>query len=263
MKMPQEVFDLPERVLVTGAAGGIGAVVVQRLSQAGVEVIATDLGALPPDALHRSADSPPRRWISADLATHAGRDALVAAVTGFGGAPLGGIVHVAGVLDSADWEAIDEAQVERLFAINVYAPFFLTRSLLPILAGDASVVVMGSVAAMRASPKTPFYAASKAASRNLAASLALALHPRGIRVNVVAPGLIDTPLTDALNQRLAQERDIPVAQIAAERAGAIPTGRAGTPDEVVSACMFFLSRQSSYCTGTTLHPTGGVMAGAI
>jgi NAD(P)-dependent dehydrogenase (short-subunit alcohol dehydrogenase family) len=125
------------------------------------------------------------------------------------------------------------------------------------------VVLMGSIAAVRASPKTPFYAASKAALRNLGASLAMILQPRGMRVNVVAPGLIDTPLTDALNLRLAGERGLAVAQVAAERAQAVPAGRAGTPDEVVSACLFFLSRQASYCTGTTLHPTGGVWAGTI
>jgi NAD(P)-dependent dehydrogenase (short-subunit alcohol dehydrogenase family) len=132
-----------------------------------------------------------------------------------------------------------------------------------VLASDASVVLMGSVSALRASPKTPFYAASKAGLRNLGASLAMVLQPRGMRVNVVAPGLIDTPLTDALNVRLARERGLTVEQVAAERAQAIPAGRAGTPDEVASACLFFLSRQASYCTGTTLHATGGVWAGTI
>ena len=83
------------------------------------------------------------------------------------------------------------------------------------------------------------------------------------RGTCLAPGLIDTPLTDAMNVRLAIERGVTVEKVEAERAQAIPAGRAGTPGEVVSACLFFLSSQSSYCTGTTLHPTGGAWAGSI
>jgi 3-oxoacyl-[acyl-carrier protein] reductase len=264
--MPQDALDLPERVLVTGAAGGIGAAVVERLLRAGVQVIATDLVAAH-QAGQTAQGAPAGRgacqWISADLATAAGRQSLLDQVLHAGAHSLGGLVHVAGMLDPVDWDQVTEAQVERLLALNLLAPFFLTRGLLPVLAADASVVLMGSVSALRASPKTPFYSASKAALRNLGASLAMIVQPRGMRVNVVAPGLIDTPLTDALNLRLAHERGLAVGQVAAERAQAIPAGRPGTADEVASACLFFLSRQSAYCTGTTLHPTGGVWAGTI
>jgi len=268
---PSEALDLPARVLVTGAAGGIGAALVRRLLKAGVAVIATDRGKAPQDSFDWLASADARgqsavgrcQWIAADLATREGRDAVVHAVLKQGAAVLGGFIHVAGVLDPVDWNLIDESQVEGLFCVNLQAPFFLIRGLLPAFGPDASVVLMGSISALRGSPKTPFYAASKAALRNLGASMAMALQPRGIRVNVVAPGLIDTPLTDGLNVRLASERGVSVAQVESERAQAIPAGRAGTPDEVVSACLFFLSRQSSYCTGTTLHPTGGVWAGTI
>jgi NAD(P)-dependent dehydrogenase (short-subunit alcohol dehydrogenase family) len=258
--MPQESLDLPARVLVTGAAGGIGAALVSRLLKAGVAVIATDLTGQP-----AALGSQPGtlRWIRADLGQRAGREALAEALTGTHAELIGGFVHVAGILDPAQWDAIDEAQVEHLFAVNLNAPFFLVRALLPVFTADASVVLMGSIAGLRASPRTPFYAASKAALRNLGASMAVAFQPRGIRVNVVAPGLIDTPLTDGLNKALAIERGVPVAQIESERALPIPAGRPGTPDEVASACLFLLSRQASYCSGITLHPTGGVMAGAI
>ncbi|MGO4833986.1 SDR family NAD(P)-dependent oxidoreductase, partial [Rhizobiaceae sp. 2RAB30] len=113
------------------------------------------------------------------------------------------------------------------------------------------------------SPATPFYAASKAGLRNLAASLAMLLEPRRMRVNVVAPGLIDTPLTDALNLRLAADRGVDVGRIELDRAAAIPMGRAGTADEVADTCLFLLSRQSSYTTGATLFATGGVLAGIV
>jgi len=125
------------------------------------------------------------------------------------------------------------------------------------------VVVLGSIAGLRGSPATPFYAASKAGLRNLAASLALLLEPRGIRVNVVAPGLIDTPLTDALNVTLAQQRGQSVEAIAADRATPIPMRRAGTADEVADTCLYLLSRQSSYMTGSTVFSAGGVLAGIV
>ena len=261
--MPAEALDLPASVVVTGAGGGIGAALVARLLAAGVSVLASDLVPIPAQLQH-----PLLAWVSADLSTRDGRQTLAdAAFQRFGHpgqqAPLEGFVHIAGVIDPVDWDVIDEAQVERMLAINLQAPFFLTRSLLPLFSPQSSVVLLVSISALRASPKTPFYSASKAALRNLGASMAMTWQSRGIRVNVVAPGLIDTPLTDALNERLAAERGISVAQVSAERAQAIPAGRPGNVEEVVSACLYFLSHQSSYCTGATLHPTGGVWAGSI
>lgn len=193
MNSPQEALDLPARVLVTGAAGGIGAALVRRLARAGVEVIGTDLGDAPQPTPGEPAGPAAHRWIRADLGQRGGRELLVSALTGPHAAPLGGFVHVAGILDPAEWDTIDEDQAERVFALNLHAPFFLARALLPVFTADASVVLMGSISALRASPKTPFYAASKAALRNLGASMALALQPRGIRVNVVAPGSSTPP----------------------------------------------------------------------
>ncbi len=261
--MASTTFTLPDRVLVTGAAGGIGSALVARLASQGVEVHATDRSPAP-------AGSPAANWIDADLATQSGRRAAVDGVTGFAsrsGAPangyLGGLVHVAGIIDQTDWDTIEAPEIDHLMTVNLQAPFFLSRLLLDHFDAQASIVLLGSVSALRASPKTPFYSASKAALRNLGASMALAWQPRGIRVNVVAPGLIDTPLTDRLNVRLAGERGLDVEQIATERSQPIPMGRPGTPDEVASACLFLLSRESSYCNGITIHPAGGVMAGAV
>jgi len=250
--MAQAHLDLPDKVLVSGAAGGIGGALAAALSAAGSAVTGSDRRAAPPDWGGAA-------WIEADIATPAGREALVREA----GAGLGGIVFAAGILDPMGWLEIDEAAAERLLAVNLLAPFFLTRALLPQIAPGASIVVVGSIAGLRGSPATPLYAASKAGLRNLAASLALLLEPKGIRVNVVAPGLIDTPLTSGLNAQLAGQRGMAIADIEAERAAAIPMGRPGTSDEVADACLFLLSRQSAYVTGTTLFVTGGVLAGSI
>lgn len=250
-------LDLPGTVLVAGAAGGIGGAVARRLAESGVRVVGTDRA--PSPAGFRGA------WIAADIATRAGRAAIEAGIgAGLGGdEQLGGLVLAAGILDPAGWADIDEDQAAAVFAVNLFGPAFLARALEPRLRDGASLVVVGSVAGLRASPATPFYAASKAALRNMVASLASLFQPRGIRVNTLAPGLIDTPLTARLNDELARRRGISVAAIEAERAAAIPMGRAGSADEVADAALYLLSRQSSYLTGATLNATGGVLAGSI
>ena len=248
--MPAATLQLPPRVLVSGAAGGIGGAVATKLVAAGCAVFGTDRGAAPAGWAGG--------WAAADLADASGH----AAIAG-GAGELDGVVLAAGILDPAEWDAITPEAALRVLNINLVAPYFLTRALLPQLQPGASVVVLGSIAGLRGSPATPFYAASKAGLRNLAASLALLLEPRGIRVNVVAPGLIDTPLTDALNVTLAQQRGLSVEAIAADRATPIPMRRAGTADEVADTCLYLLSRQSSYMTGSTVFSAGGVLAGIV
>ena len=247
MSTPAMRLDLPRRVLVTGAAGGIGGAVARRLAAAGVGVIATDLRGEAPDL------------VAADISTEAGRAAVVAAA----GDGIGGIVHAAGIIDPCGWQEIGEAAMARIFAVNVIAPFLLTRVLLPKMDAGGSIVVLGSIAARRAAPDTAAYAASKAALGNLAATLAQALAGSGIRVNTLAPGLIDTGLTRGLDHRLATARHSTPAEVAAARAAAVPVGRAGSPDEVADACLYLLSRQAGYVDGATLFATGAALAGAI
>lgn len=249
--MASASLELPHRVIVGGAAGGIGGAVSRKLRDAGVSVVGTDRGQRP--------DGWKGSWITADIADEAGRCSLAGQIDG----PIDGVILAAGVLDPSDWQTISSEDAMRLLAVNLVAPFFIIRGLVPKMVSGASVVVVGSVAGFRASPGTPFYAASKAGLRNLAGSLALLLQPRGIRVNVVAPGLIDTPLTDALNADLAGRQNTTVDKVRDDRAAAIPMGRPGSADEVADACLYLLSKQSSYADGSTLSLTGGVLAGIV
>lgn len=237
-------------VLVTGAAGDIGRAIVARLRADGRPVIGADLGPAPA-AL---ADLP---WIRADLSQAVGWDLLAASITG----PLSGFVHVAGIVLTQPLDAIAEADWDRCFAVHVKAPFFILRSLLTRLAPGSSVVLVGTVAARRASPENLVYGATKAALASAAASLAVALAPRGIRVNVVAPGLIDTALTEATTERLAAMRGLDVATTAKARVSGIPMNRQGSPDEVAGGVAYLLSDDSSYVSGTTLTIGGGLLAG--
>ncbi len=249
-------LSLPRRVLVTGAAGGIGAACVRQLASAGSSVVATDIRPPPKAALAAPTGV---RWLVADLCRVDDRAHVASAVAG----GLDGLIHAAGIIDTAPWTAIAEEEIDRILAVNLKAPLLLLRDLAKQLSDGASIVLVGSIAARRASPNAMVYAASKAALHSLGASLALALAPRGIRVNIAAPGLIDTPLTDQLNARLAREAGIDVATMASRRASDIPLGRLGTPDDVARLCLMLLSQGADYLDAATVYGTGGALAGSI
>ncbi|MBL8838812.1 MAG: SDR family oxidoreductase [Alphaproteobacteria bacterium] len=239
-------------VLVTGAGGAIGGAVVRRLRDDGVGVIGTDRGSAP-------AGLPVAQWIAADLATAAGR----AAVADLGAATLDGFVHCAGVFHTGRLADITDADWDHVFAVNAKGPLLLFQRVVDRMAPGSAAVFVASIAALRGTPDHLLYAASKAALRSLAASLALGLAERQIRVNCLCPGLIDTPMTDAANAALAQSRGVAPAVVAAERAAAIPSRRAGTSEEVAGAVSFLLSRDAAYMTGATLTLAGGLLAGAV
>lgn len=242
----------PGPVLVTGAAGDIGRAVVERLAADGCEVIGTDVVDQPGD-LTASA------WIAADLTSPAGREIVCRAMP----AHVSGFVHVAGIVLTQALDEITDDDFDRSFALHAKAPFFLMRSLRSRFAPGASAVLVGSVAGRRASPENLVYAASKAALASVGATLSLLLAPSGVRVNVVAPGLIDTALTAATTERLATMRGLGVEETARMRTAGIPLGRAGTPQEVADAVAWLLSPQSSYATGSTLMLAGGLLAGSV
>jgi NAD(P)-dependent dehydrogenase (short-subunit alcohol dehydrogenase family) len=248
--MPSVAFDLPKRVLVCGAAGGIGGAIARRLVQSGSHVIGNDLRAAP--ATWQGL------WITADAADETSYQKIADQIEG----PVDGVVMAAGVLDQEDWMTITPQEALTLLTVNLVAPFFLLRNMLPKLREGASVVIIGSVAGSRASPATPFYGASKAALRNLSASLALNFQANGVRVNVVAPGLIDTTLTEALNGVLAERQGRSIEEVRAHRSAAIPMQRPGTVEEVADACLYLLGSGATYLTGATIFATGGVLAGA-
>jgi len=240
------------RILVTGAGGAIGGAVAARLAAAGAEIIGTDRIAAPRAGAFES-------WVTADITTRAGRAEIVDAIS----MPLDGIVHAAGLVSARQPAEVDEDEWDRVFAINVKAPFFLSVALADRLADGASVVVIGSIASFRGTPDAPVYAASKAALRNVAATLALTWAARNIRVNCLAPGLVDTPMTDAMNDVLAARRNAAPDIVMANRVAQIPLQRAATPADVAGMVAFLLSPDAAYVTGATLVGAGGLLAGAV
>jgi NAD(P)-dependent dehydrogenase (short-subunit alcohol dehydrogenase family) len=141
---------------------------------------------------------------------------------------------------------------DMVLSVNVRSHFLIVRRALPLLAEGASIVFIGSVAGLRPGSQLPAYDTSKAALLGLCRHVALEGGRRGIRANVLAPGLIDTPLGRlASAQRPGRDRT------------PVPLGRHGTAWEVASATAFLLSDESSYITGQTLVVDGGLAMGSM
>jgi NAD(P)-dependent dehydrogenase (short-subunit alcohol dehydrogenase family) len=141
---------------------------------------------------------------------------------------------------------------DRVLAVNLRSHFLIARRALPLLEAGASLVFVSSVAGLRPGSQIPSYDTSKAALLGLCRHVALEGARRGVRANVLAPGLIDTPLGRAAS----------AVRPGRERTG-IPLGRQGTAWEVAHAALFLLSAESSYVTGHTLVVDGGLAMGGL
>jgi NAD(P)-dependent dehydrogenase (short-subunit alcohol dehydrogenase family) len=189
--------------------------------------------------------------LAADLADPAAPAALVAATV----AALGGLdilVCNAAAERREALEAIEAATADLVLAVNIRATLLLVQAAAPHLAGGGRVVLLGSVQAKRPNAHQLVYAASKAAIANLSGNLAKQLAPRGINVNLLAPGAIETAGNAAA---LAD----PAYRAAVE--ARIPAGRIGVPADVAGAAVFLCAPASAYVTGAEIAVDGGLALG--
>jgi NAD(P)-dependent dehydrogenase (short-subunit alcohol dehydrogenase family) len=148
---------------------------------------------------------------------------------------------------------VTEEYYDSTFATNVKGIFFSVQKALPLLEEGASIILTSSTEASAAHPGLSVYAATKGAIRTLARSFANELRGKGIRVNVVSPGPVDTPGVDGLAPDQTQ-----VDGFKAALAGTVPMNRLGTPEEVANAVLFLAGDQSTFTTGTEIFVDGGL-----
>ena len=238
-------------VLVTGGSTGIGLAAAQAFAAEGARVVITGrdpatldqaLEQLGPQALairNDAADIAAARSLHDELQNRQIRlDAVFLNA---------GIAQLRSLLDS------DEALWDRSFDTNVKGPYFQIQALLPLLAPGAAIVLNGSINAHIGMPNSSVYAASKAALISLAKTLSAELLPRGVRVNVVSPGPVETPLYGKLGMDAAQ-----LADVAGQIRSQVPLGRFGRAEEVASTVLHLSAPESAFIVGTEIIIDGGM-----
>jgi NAD(P)-dependent dehydrogenase (short-subunit alcohol dehydrogenase family) len=234
--------------IVTGGSSGIGLATARRFAAEGAHVFITGRRERELAAAAESIGS--ATAIAGDVSDLDDLDRLYDAVRERG-AGLDVLFANAGTGGFATLEATTEEHFDRIFDVNVRGTVFTVRKALPLLNEGASVIVNSSVRAGDGVETFGAYAASKAALRSYTRTWANELKGRGIRVNAVSPGTIDTPvLAAAVGEENAEEaRDFFAAKV--------PLGRMGTPEEVAAAVTFLASEQSSFILGANLYVDGG------
>ena len=247
--------------LLTGAGGGIGLAVTSTFLAEGAHCTAVDLPGTPGAGLAELLARYPAQlaYASADVSQVATLGALVdAAAQRFGSVDV--LFNNAAVFDLAPLLEASEQSYQRLFDVNVKGMFFMMQAVLArlVAAGrGGSIVNLASQAGRRGEALVAHYCASKAAVISYTQSAALAMAPHGIRVNAIAPGVIDTPMWGQVDALFARYEGLQPGQKKQAVGKAVPLGRMGMPQDIAGAAVFLAGAESAYITAQTLNVDGG------
>ena len=238
-------------VLVTGGNSGIGLAAAKAFVGEGAKVVVSGRNeatlAAAVGALGASATG-----VAADTGRLDGIDRVIAATREFGGGRLDVLFCNAGIAAFGPIATISEQKWDEVMNVNLKGVYFTAQKALPLMTRGGAIVLNASVAAGKGDPGGSMYAASKAAVRSLGRSLGAELVGAGIRVNVVSPGPIETPIFGRTGMNEQQVADLKVAF-----SDRNPMKRFGTPDEVAATVLFLASDAASYITGVDLLVDGG------
>ncbi|MEP6740016.1 MAG: SDR family oxidoreductase [Caldimonas sp.] len=239
--------------LVTGGNSGIGLAVARGLVAEGARVVVSGRNAKTvAAAVAELGDA--ALGVTADVSRLAEIDRLIAATKEFAGGHLDIVFPNAGIATFGPLAATTEAQWDELMNANLKGVYFTVQRALALMGEGGAIVLNASVAAGKGNPTGSLYGASKAGVRSLGRTLAAELVTRGIRVNVVSPGPIETPLFGRIDGMTSES----VGTMKVAWTDRNPMKRFGTPDEVAAAVLFLASSEASFITGVDLLVDGGL-----
>jgi NAD(P)-dependent dehydrogenase (short-subunit alcohol dehydrogenase family) len=244
--------------LVTGGTGGIGKAVAERFAKEGARVAVADLSLETARAVAKSLPNE-AFGIGVDVTSRESINAMIESTTkAAGGVDI--LVNNAGIWDMEPFLEVTEAGYDRLFSVNVRGFFFVMQAAARQMVKSGrrgAIINMASQAGRRGEAASSIYAATKATVISLSQSAALALVGQGIRVNAIAPGVVDTPMWASVDSRFARDGDIPPGEKTRQVRAGIPYGRLASPGEIAAAAVFLASDDAEYVIGQTLNVDGG------
>ncbi len=243
------MFELTGKTaLVTGASGGIGKAIATRLHQQGAYVV---LHGTREEKLINLANQlgSNSSCITADLSDLEAVSSLVESASILSGSPIDILINNAGFAIDGLLLRMKVEEWQRVLDVNLTANMILCRTAIRSMIKQkwGRIISISSIVGVTGNSGQTNYSASKAGMIGFCKSLAQEVASRGITVNVVAPGFIETPMTEMLDEKQREKL-----------LGQVPIGRLGTPDEVASAVIYLATFEASYLTGSTLHVNGGM-----
>lgn len=241
--------------IVTGAGSGIGRAIALRLAEGGHAVAVLDLDGDRADGVAAELRGKGHEALAVggvDVSDRAQVDAAVERVREGLGAPLV-LVNNAGVTGFNEFLRISDEKWDRIMAVNLNGPFYCCQAVVPgmVEAGWGRIVNISSSSAQSGQQYMVHYVSSKAGLIGFTKALALELGPKGITVNTIPPGFVDTPML-----RRSEERGLLGGSVD-DHAERTPVRRAGRSEDIAAACAFLVSEDASYVTGQVIGVNGG------
>lgn len=243
--------------LVTGGARGIGRAICEAFAREGARVAVADLleadARETAEALGANGLAVPMNVTDIDQI----RAGVAAVEAKWGGIDI--LVNNAGIFNMASIDKITVEDYRRQYDVNVGGTIFAVQAVVPSMKkrGGGAIINFASQAGRRGEPNITIYCSTKAAVISITQSLALELAKDNIRVNGIAPGVIDTPMWDIVDSQFAKYENKAPGQKKREVGEAVPLGRMGAPSDVAEPCVFLASEAARYITAQTLNVDGG------